>query len=495
MKSILLALAAILLLGGALTASPLKDEFETRVQAAPSAEDARPIIQEYLLKMSDMDDLRILQNYWMRIDQPVCRDYFEAKHTAEPDNAVNHYLYLRVLDDSYQQYLGSRQLIRKSPDFYWGYRLFSTSYAQLLVNADTPEAEQNEVRKNLQADLQMLLEGSEKYNRDDYLNIALFHHYNTQKDFNKAESYLVLMQEPQAIETNFEAIMNFVEESKRTRAFEALFPKMLSGAIAKGDIAPEDSLSMYQSYYLDALSLAKDWVQMQMYMERNPELKTKDETLTTRIAMHIGLKNFDTALNLLEGAMATDALSYPEVANDDSYAILSTLPRYPEVMALAKNNWEQRKAQRKADALAKKVNKPAPLWELPDKDGNPVKLEDLRGQIVILDFWATWCKPCLKTMPLLDDWYKQNRAKDIAAISVSTWESPSAHDKVLAYMKDSGYSMTLLFGNNELPKAYGFTGIPYICVLDKKGNIAYELNGFSKRLPELLDFWVEDLRK
>jgi thioredoxin-related protein len=55
--------------------------------------------------------------------------------------------------------------------------------------------------------------------------------------------------------------------------------------------------------------------------------------------------------------------------------------------------------------------------------------------------------------------------------------------------------MTLLLGNSELPKAYGFTGIPYICVIDKQGNIAYEQSGYRPDLPELLDFWLEDLRR
>jgi len=114
---------------------------------------------------------------------------------------------------------------------------------------------------------------------------------------------------------------------------------------------------------------------------------------------------------------------------------------------------------------------------------------------VVLDFWATWCKPCLKTMPLLDAWLKENAAPDLAVFSINTWQSPSDLPQVLEYIHDSGYSMTLLLGNSELPKAYGFTGIPYICVIDKQGNIAYEQSGYRPDLPELLDFWLEDLRR
>jgi len=55
--------------------------------------------------------------------------------------------------------------------------------------------------------------------------------------------------------------------------------------------------------------------------------------------------------------------------------------------------------------------------------------------------------------------------------------------------------MTLLIGNNDIPKAYGISGIPHICVLDKQGNIAYEHSGYTSDLPDLLNFWVEDLRR
>lgn len=495
LKPALLLLALLGLNAMAFAASALATEFEAKVQAAPSAEEALPVIREYLGKMSELDDLRVLQNYWMRIDKSACREHFAALHEAQPKKPEYHYLWLRVLDESVQQLRGSRQLIASAPDFYWGYRLFATSYAALMSDSEAKEADRQDLIDNQKSDLAILEKGSKRFPNDEYLNLAFFHHYNSQRKIDRAEDYLVRLLDPKAIESNFETIMEFVEENRNSRPFEILFPRMLSGAISSGDVASADSLVIYQYNYLSTLSLIKDWSRMNKYFEANPNLLVMDETLPTRIEMQIGLKNYDTALNLLEGALASEVLEYQQVLDDPLYEALHGQPRWKEVLDNAGKNWEQGRNERRTAALANKVDKPAHLWELPDKDGKLVRLEDLRGKIVVLDFWATWCSPCLKTMPLLDVWTRAKASRDLEVFSINTWESPSEADKVRAFMQDKGYAMTLLFGNNELPKAYGFDGIPFICVIDQSGNIAYEHSGYSPELPELLDFWVEDLRQ
>lgn len=486
-------LLGLAVLAGALTV--VGTEFEGKIRLTQSPEEATPLITEYLDKMTDLEDFRVLQNYWMEIDQQACLDHFTARHLANPGDSESHYLMLRVMTDTHAQYLASRQLVTNSPGFYWGYRIFSTSYSQLLVGPDTAPEIRAELTANRDSDLDLLLHGAQHFPLDEYVNLALFHNYNDRGDFNSAESHLLRLQDPRAIETNYELVLDFARNTKRVLAFEVLFPRMITSAIASKEIDSADSLAIYQYNYLDLLETIGDWDKMHAYFEANPELKMMDETLATRIDMHIGRGEYEIGLNLLEGALATETVTYPEAAANPNYEDLKTLPRYSEVMALAARNWDASKAKRKQDALAKKISKPAPLWSLPDKDGKLVSLESLRGQIVILDFWATWCNPCLKTMPVLDTWLRENPAKDLSVFSVNTWDTSTPTQQVIAFMEENGYSMTLLFGNNELPKAYGFTGIPFICVIDKQGNIAFEHSGYSRDLPELLSYWVEDLRK
>jgi len=138
------------------------------------------------------------------------------------------------------------------------------------------------------------------------------------------------------------------------------------------------------------------------------------------------------------------------------------------------------------------INKPAIDFTLKSLDGKTVKLSDLKGKIVILDFWATWCGPCKQAMPILNEWMNTKKGKDVKVFSINVWErDPSL---VAPFMADNNYSMTLLYGYNDLSKEYGFSGIPYLCVIDKEGNICYEETGFTPELSENLSFWTEDLQ-
>lgn len=94
-------------------------------------------------------------------------------------------------------------------------------------------------------------------------------------------------------------------------------------------------------------------------------------------------------------------------------------------------------------------------------------------------------------MPALDNWMKTNMPAGVKVFSVNVWES--SPEKARKYFSDNAFAMTLLFGVETLAKDYGFNGIPYICVIDKKGNIAYAQSGYSENLEDNLSYWAEAL--
>ncbi len=112
----------------------------------------------------------------------------------------------------------------------------------------------------------------------------------------------------------------------------------------------------------------------------------------------------------------------------------------------------------------------------------------------MLDFWATWCIYCKKAMPLLDEFTQEKIAdSSIRVFAIDVFEK--GKNKVRQFYRDKNYKMTLLYGNDDLPSAYGFRGIPYICVIDKNGRIRYIESGYSPDLKEKLIWWTEDLLK
>lgn len=113
---------------------------------------------------------------------------------------------------------------------------------------------------------------------------------------------------------------------------------------------------------------------------------------------------------------------------------------------------------------------PAPGFALPRITangalGDRVSLADLRGKIVILDFWATWCQPCLKAMPRLEA-FQQKHANDVVVIAINIDDAAEAR----TVFDEAGYkAITLLMGDQVTSDRYDVGVIPHTVVIDRQG--------------------------
>ncbi len=136
------------------------------------------------------------------------------------------------------------------------------------------------------------------------------------------------------------------------------------------------------------------------------------------------------------------------------------------------------------------VGKQAPDFTMNDTQGNPVKLSDLRGKVLLVDFWASWCGPCRKENPNIVNAYKKfnNKGFDILGVSLDREQ-----DSWLAAIKEDNLTWThvsdLQYWNNAASKLYGVMSIPSNVLLDANGVIiARNLTGedLIKKLEEVL---------
>jgi len=117
---------------------------------------------------------------------------------------------------------------------------------------------------------------------------------------------------------------------------------------------------------------------------------------------------------------------------------------------------------------------PAPNFTLVSLDGESVRLSDYRGRVVVLDFWASWCKPCTRTLPALHE-LLEGYADDVALLLVSLDRTEKASRDA---MDVAGYPTdNVLWGSldeaREVKKLFGVVGIPWTFLIDRDGLIQY----------------------
>lgn len=132
----------------------------------------------------------------------------------------------------------------------------------------------------------------------------------------------------------------------------------------------------------------------------------------------------------------------------------------------------------------------APDWTLTDSHGKEVSLKSLRGKIVVLDFWATWCGPCRKAMPGMQKLHERFKGKPVAVYGVNCKErNPRANP--MAYIKQQGYTYGQLLNGNAVARAYGVSGIPAFRVIDKDGKFLYLGRGYRPDMDDILASVIE----
>ena len=144
----------------------------------------------------------------------------------------------------------------------------------------------------------------------------------------------------------------------------------------------------------------------------------------------------------------------------------------------------------KNDLEKEMLNKPAPDFTLEDLDGKTVSLKDLSGKTFVIDFWATWCGPCISSFPGMQkavEKFKDDEAVEF--LFVNTWErGDNVKENVAKFVKDKNYSFHVLMDlKSEVVAAYGVDGIPTKFVVDKNGNIRFKSVGFGGDANKLVD--------
>ncbi len=114
-----------------------------------------------------------------------------------------------------------------------------------------------------------------------------------------------------------------------------------------------------------------------------------------------------------------------------------------------------------------RVGEPAPDFSLVDRNGIPWTLSELKGQVVFINFWATWCSPCRKEMPSMQTLYTMLPKDKFKMLAILNRDDPALAD---IFAKKLGITMPILNDrDNKVGSKYGLTGLPETFIVDKQG--------------------------
>jgi len=127
-------------------------------------------------------------------------------------------------------------------------------------------------------------------------------------------------------------------------------------------------------------------------------------------------------------------------------------------------------------------------FALKTAEGKDISMASLRGKVVLLNFWGTWCKPCLKELPEFDRLIRHYKKQGAVLVAVATDTEP---EKVLEFARERKIAAKLVLGGEDLAKKYDSPNFPFSFVIDDKGAIRGSYRSYK---PECIGKIEQDIR-
>jgi peroxiredoxin len=128
-------------------------------------------------------------------------------------------------------------------------------------------------------------------------------------------------------------------------------------------------------------------------------------------------------------------------------------------------------------ASASDISGKASDFTLKSRSGKNLRLSDFRGNVVLLNFWASWCGPCRQEMPLLEAMYKKYKKLGFTILGVNVEQDSG---KANAYLSDVSVSFPILYDtSNKASKLYNVSAMPTTIIIDRNGNMRYLHKGYK----------------
>lgn len=126
-------------------------------------------------------------------------------------------------------------------------------------------------------------------------------------------------------------------------------------------------------------------------------------------------------------------------------------------------------------ASVTEINRPAGEWAVQLTDGRSLASQQLKGKVVLVNFWATWCPYCRKEKPAIDSFWQSYQMRGFEVVAISVDDPPT---KIAAWMQDKGYRFMAAPTNASVTATFGnVSSVPTSFIVDTDGNIRHKIAG------------------
>ncbi|NOS86690.1 MAG: TlpA family protein disulfide reductase [Ignavibacteria bacterium] len=142
---------------------------------------------------------------------------------------------------------------------------------------------------------------------------------------------------------------------------------------------------------------------------------------------------------------------------------------------------------------SQELNSKAPEFSMTDLNGNTIDITGLKGKVILIDFWASWCVPCKKSMPHIIELYNNRTDSLFTVIAVNVDEDKSKIEE-FAKSINTEFPFPVIFDKeSRLPSLYNVEGMPTTFIIDKEGIIRFKETGFTAEVKEKMDSKLKEL--